>query len=71
MKKIGINYEVTYRTYKEFEVTDEQYEEIYEGGLPDDILDELVYMVECGGCDRENDWSVHDIETGKCLQDWK
>lgn len=71
MKKVGINYEVTYRTYKEFEVTDEQYEEIYEGSLPDDIINDLVDAAEWGNADREDDWSAHDVETGKCLQDWR
>lgn len=72
MKKIGIDYEITYSVYKEFEVDDDQYEAIQEGILPGDIMYDLVDAVQWSkDGDWKDDWAAHDLETGKCLQDWR
>lgn len=64
MKKIGIDYEITYSVYKEFEVDDDQYEAIQEGILPGDIMYDLVDAAQWSkNGNWRHDWTAHDVET--------
>ena len=71
MKEVGITYEVTRRYYEKFIVTDDEYEEIYEGNLPERIAKECEDHIDELDGDREDDWTAVDEITGKVLQDWR
>lgn len=74
MKLIEVCYESVKRTSALFEVSDEEYQKIYEGELPDHIKDQLADTINNQSgmcCDEEIDWTVEDAKTGKMLQDWR
>ena len=71
MKRVGITYEITRRCYKEYDVSDQDYVEIYKGNLPEEIAEDLENSIDELEGDRDDDWSAEDIDTGKTIQDWR
>ena len=72
MKKIGVTYEISRRVYKEYKVTNETYKRLYSGDpLPEDILVDLEDEIDSLNGDRDDDYAIEDLETGKTIQDWR
>ena len=69
MRHVEITYERTYRVSQNFEVTDDECEEIERGSLPDHIAEELEGLIDKE--DYEQDYAVYDEDTGKQLVDWE
>ena len=70
MKRIEITYEVTRRTCETFLVTDEEYDLVKSGEIPERITMELENNIDTGYGDREDNWAAVDDETGEVLQEW-
>jgi len=71
MRLIEITYEVTRRACETFEVSDEEYENLKAGELPEDVMMQLEHMIDTGDCDREDDWAAVDAISGVAVQDWR
>ena len=71
MKKVEVTYELIRRVAKKYEVSDEEYQSIKDGVLPELIETEMMDLCESGEADYEMDWAVVDAETMQVLQDWE
>lgn len=69
MRHVEITYERTYRVSQNFEVTDDECEDIERGSLPDRIFEELGKLIDKE--DYEQDYAVCDEDTGEQLVDWE
>lgn len=69
MRHVEIIYERTYRVSQNFEVTDDECEDIERGSLPDHIAEELERLIDKE--DYEQDYAVYDEDTGEQLVDWE
>ena len=69
MRHVKIIYERTYRVSQNFEVTDDECEDIERGSLPDHIAEELERLIDKE--DYEQDYAVYDEDTGEQLVDWE
>lgn len=72
MKKIEVTMEVTYRMATTFSVTDEEYQSVKDGALPDRVFDDIEGDIYYNpqDCNKEIDWAAVDDETGEVLQEW-
>lgn len=69
MRHVEIIYERTYRVSQNFEVTDDECEDIERGSLPVHIAEELERLIDKE--DYEQDYAVYDEDTGEQLVDWE
>jgi len=73
VRKIGVTMEITKRLYREYVITDEQFEELKECSslretIGGDAFNDLVHDVSENG-DYESDYAVTD-EDGVTILDW-
>ena len=70
MRKIEITMEKAIRQAREFEVADEQFEEIKRTGrIPNKLFDEMESILDETSSDVEYDYAVAD-ETGRSVIEW-
>ena len=69
--RISITYEETNRVCEEFIATKEEVQMIHEGEIPKRFKKTLRHDIDYRLGDIEEDWAAENLDTGKCIQDWR